>query len=70
MKVIAPKKVRELKAQMVLKALSLEEVARRAKVNYSVASAILKGRRVDPDNLARLRNVIAGSPMPEEATAA
>ena len=52
---------------MVLKDLSLGHVAKRARVNYTVASEILSGKRVDPLRLSRLERVITAAPTPTEA---
>lgn len=53
-----PLALRELKAQMELKELSLTEVAKRAKLNRSIASDLLNGRRVDPRRLRLIERVI------------
>ena len=49
---------RNVKAKMVSKGLSLEVVAKKAKVPYTMASEILCGRRNDADRLQRLSTVI------------
>ena len=64
-----PLQLRKLKAQMALKELDLETVARRAKVVYCTASEVLNGRRIDPLRLSKLSAVIEKAPMPEEAKA-
>lgn len=64
-----PLSLRRLKADMVLKHLSLSAVARSAKINPSVASDILNGRRNDPQRLSKLRSVISLAKMPEEVHA-
>ena len=66
---MTPAPLRKLKAEMVLKDLSLGDVARKARIPYTSASAILNGKRVDPKSLKRLERVITTSPMPEEAGA-
>ena len=48
----------KLKSQMSLNRLSLGDVAKEAGVNYSVASAVLNGMRIQPEALARLKNAI------------
>ena len=61
---IPPLPIRKLRSQMELKALSLKRVADAADVNYSVASSILSGKRVDPTNLAKLSKAIKDAPEP------
>ena len=58
-----------LKADMVLRGLSLQEVARAAGVPYSRASEILNGSRVDPIRLTKLRAVIRRAKVMAGATA-
>jgi hypothetical protein len=62
-----PLPLRELKASMILKDLSLRDVADLSKVNYSVVSAILLGTRIDPKNLAKIERVITAAKLPKEA---
>jgi transcriptional regulator with XRE-family HTH domain len=64
-----PLNLRRLKAEMVLKGLSLTEVAKKSKVRYQLASLILNGRFNDPGSLLKIETTIKGAPMPE-ATAA
>ncbi len=52
---------------MILKDLSLRDVADLSKVNYSVVSAILLGTRIDPKNLAKIERVITAAKLPKEA---
>jgi hypothetical protein len=59
-----PLHLRQLKAQMALKGLTLKEVVEAADVNYSIASAILNGIRVQEDILVKLAGVINKAPMP------
>jgi len=61
-----PLPLRELKAKMILKDLSLKSVAKRAKVHYPTASLILSGRLRDTKRLSALRRVIEAAPMPSE----
>jgi transcriptional regulator with XRE-family HTH domain len=49
---------RNVKATMVSKGLTLEVVARRAKIPYTMASEILCGRRNDEKRLQRLRTIV------------
>ncbi|HEX8310119.1 MAG TPA: helix-turn-helix transcriptional regulator [Chthoniobacteraceae bacterium] len=65
----APLHLRELKSKMVLKGLSLQDVAKKASVDYSTASQILNGRRVDPERLKAITKAIEAAKMPEEVTA-
>lgn len=64
-----PLHLRKLKSKMVLKGLSLQDVAKKASVDYATASQILNGRRVDPDRLQSLTAVIETAEMPEEVSA-
>ena len=66
---VPPRELRELSASMVLKALSLREVAHIAGVNYTIASSLLSGRRVEPERLAKIKRAIDAAPMPQEAAA-
>lgn len=62
---VPPRPLRELKAMMVLKHLSIDDVARGARMNYLTACRILKGRLVDPDRLVKLRAFIERAHTPE-----
>lgn len=62
-----PLRCRRLRAEMILKNLSLKHVARRARIHYSTASSVLNGKLVNEDQLKRLAEVVASEPM--EATA-
>ncbi|GEM_PF-7055559 len=66
MRFVAPLKVRKLKAQIVLKGLSLGEVVRRAKVNYTAASSVLSGKRIDETTFKKLKETVEKAPMPGE----
>lgn len=59
---IPPKPIRDVKAAMVLKNLSLREVSNRAKVHYNTASAILRGRIIHPEAFQRLATVVQNAP--------
>jgi hypothetical protein len=63
-KVIPSRELREIKAAMAMKHLDLADVARRAGVNYGVASCVLSGRIVRPQHVAKLRAAVASSPTP------
>lgn len=63
---VPPLSLRQLKADMVLKGLSLNDVSSAAGVPYPVASAILNGRLDQPERLILIRKIIADAPMPEE----
>ena len=54
-----------LKAEMVLRGLSLGTVAKGAGLNYTVASQILNGRLVDPVRLAALERFILSRKLVE-----
>lgn len=60
----APLKLRKLKADMVMKDLTLRALARKARVPYTTASLILNGYRIDPQNLSRLVAAIERAPYP------
>ena len=53
-----PRHLRELKAKMALKGLSLSDVATQSGVHYTTASMILNGRLLSPKNLAKIEEVI------------
>jgi len=65
MKVIPPLPVRQLRAQMELKALSLKEVSRRSKVPYQVCSMLLRGTFVSHTRLALVEKAIESAKSPE-----
>ncbi len=69
MKHVPPLEIRELRAMMALKNLSLRDVSAASGVGYSVASAVLTGRTIYPAALAKLRKVIQRSAKPEEVAA-
>lgn len=56
---------RQLRAEMILRDLTLGDVATSAKINYTVACQILKGRRNDPDRRAALQSAILRKPRVE-----
>jgi transcriptional regulator with XRE-family HTH domain len=62
----APLHLRKIKAEMALKGISLAELAEKAEVNYTVASSILSGRRVDPTGFEKLKATISKFKMPKE----
>lgn len=57
--------LRKLKAKMVMKDLSLREVAKLARVPYASASRILSGRMIDPDYQEQIEEVINAAPEPK-----
>jgi transcriptional regulator with XRE-family HTH domain len=61
--------MRNLKAKMMLKDLSLKDVSRRSGVPYTMASAILNGRMVHPEYARRIQRAIEGAPAPKGALA-
>lgn len=69
MKHVAPLAIRRLRSQMELKALSLKWVAAESGVNYTIASAILSGKRIDPENLKKISCAIKSAPAPDSAIA-
>jgi predicted transcriptional regulator len=58
-----PLKLRQLKAEMVMKELTLVTVAKEADVPYSTTSQLLSGRMNHPLRLARIRAVIERAPL-------
>ena len=66
---IAPLAARKLQAAMKLKALSLADVSKKAKVPYTIASRLLGGKHHQPAALARIAKAIDAAPMPEEVRA-
>jgi hypothetical protein len=64
-----PLPLRKLRAEMELKELSLTTVAKRARLNLSVACDLLNGKRVDEARLAKLRKVITEAHVPGEVAA-
>jgi len=65
MKPINQSTPRQLRAEMILRDLALGDVATGAKINYTVACQILKGRRNDAVRLAALQKVIFAHPRIE-----
>jgi len=63
-RVIPPLSLRRLRADMELKDLSLADVARLSGIPYTVLSALLNGRIVNPKHLARARAAIHLAAMP------
>lgn len=61
---VPSKTIREINADIALKHLSLDVVARRAKVNYRVLSAILSGSIVRPRHIPAIRDAVASFPTP------
>jgi hypothetical protein len=62
-----PMSLRQLKAEMVLKGLSLREVSERSKVEYRRCSEILNGHRNDLVRLTKIERAIRTAPThPEE----
>ena len=59
-----PMAIRQLRAEMELRHLSLADAAAKARVNYHVASAILNGRTVHPTHEASLRTAILSTRIP------
>jgi len=58
-----PIRCRRLRAEMILKNLSLKHVARRARIHYSTASSVLNGKLVNEQHLKSLADVVAAAPM-------
>jgi hypothetical protein len=61
--------MRKLKAQMVLKDLSLKDVSRRSGVPYQQCSEILNGTRVHAGKARLIRGAIESAPTPKELVA-
>lgn len=68
-KSVPPLNLRKLKANMVLKNLTLREVAAMANVPYVTASDIINGRRIHSSYLGRIARVISNARMPREVAA-
>jgi len=60
---------RRLKAEMILRGLSLRKVHKLAGVEYTRASEVLNGTRIDNAALQKLRKAIMAQPALEEAAA-
>jgi len=61
-----PLKLRRLRADMILKNLTLGKVARRARVHKTTASSVLKGKLINAKALEAIAGVIAATPMEGE----
>lgn len=59
--------LRQLKAEMALKDLSLAAVAKASGQPYSTCSMVLGGKLIHPAKLAAIRKTIKSAPMPEAA---
>jgi len=70
MSAIEPKVLRQLKAKMALKDLSLIKVSELSGVPYASCSQILNGRLNHTEYFARIRRAIRQAPMPMEAAVA
>lgn len=57
----------QLRAEMILRGLSLRAAASAAGVEYTRASQVLNGRRNDPQSLSKLRTAILSTPRLEVA---
>lgn len=57
-----PLPIRELRAQMELKEISLEEVSTRAGVSYTTASAVLNARVFYREAFFKLKHAIEDAP--------
>jgi predicted transcriptional regulator len=64
---VKPVPLRKLKAQMVMKDLSLRDVSRLANVPYGTTGNILNGLWVHPEYLRRIKKAIEEAPTPREA---
>lgn len=69
MKRVPPPEMRQLRAQMALKNITLKEVSRLSGVAYTVCSQVLSGYVGDPDKVAKVRAAIATAPEPEAVAA-
>jgi predicted transcriptional regulator len=58
---------RQLKADMILRGLSLRDVSKISKVPYSTCSQILNGHWVHPEYLRRIQKAISSAPVLQEA---
>lgn len=65
-----PLPLRKLRAEMVLKDLSLMEVSDRSGVPYAQCSQVLNGRLIHPVYFEKIRAAIKEAPQPKEPAAA
>ncbi len=61
---VIPTPIRELRAKMALKDLSLSDVSDLAGLPYTTVSAVLRGRLARPAFLKKVRAVIVSAPTP------
>lgn len=64
---MSPVPLRKLKAQMVLRDLSVRDVSTLSGVPYATTSQILNGKLVQPEFLQRIKRAIHSAPLPQEA---
>lgn len=64
-----PIPLRNLKAMMALKDLSLRDVSRRSGVPYTMCSAILNGRLIHTEYARRIQRAIETAPKPKAVAA-
>lgn len=61
---VPPLKLRKLKAEMVLKCISLYELAQKTGFDNTLISKILNGRISDEERLQQITEVIHGTQVP------
>lgn len=59
--------LRKLKAEMVMKDISLRKLSELSTVPYNTCSQILNGMHIHPEYLRRIRKAIHNAPPPREA---
>jgi hypothetical protein len=62
-----PLHLRKLRAEMVLKELTITALAKRTKLHVSMVSELLSGARHHPHRLSMLQKAIERAPQPEGA---
>ena len=70
MKAVLPKSIRELRAQMELKALTLRDVSELTGIPYGTCSQLLNGKLIHPNRLALISKSISKAKEIREAVAA
>ncbi len=69
---LIPLHLRELRAEMAMKGLSVKEVAERTRhprIPYSTTSQVLNGRLISPERLKEIKRVIHSARAQQEVAA-
>jgi transcriptional regulator with XRE-family HTH domain len=59
-----PIELRELRAEMVMKELTVKEISDATGIAYTTVSSIINGRIVHPANLDKIRRIVAQAKIP------